>query len=1053
MNRTLQPKKSKKFIRWAIVLLCCMSYSFAHAKEHSSSEAIQSATVSGTVLDQDNMPIPGANVILKGTASGTTTDANGKYTLQTDDQNTILVFSFIGYVTEEIPVGGRSNIDVTLTSDLKMLGEVVVVGYGVQKKSSLTGAVSQVNASEVAALPVASVENAIQGRVAGVTVTSNGGPGTNPNVRIRGIGSITGSSDPLYVVDGFPSVGNLNSFDTKDIESIEVLKDAAATAIYGSRGANGVIIVTTKKGSKDNKLHVNVDSYYGVQSAWKQLDLLKTDDYVTYGTTLLTNGGAALPPRFLNGGLDQPTYAGATQTYRQTNTDWQKEVFRDAPIFNAQVSLSSSSEKSKVYSSLSYFKQDGIFVGTNFERYSYRINYEHKISKVFTFGENLNMAYSNQKPEQFVGARSIIQHVIHSVPYMPVYDPTLDGGYRAPSAADASDPENPVRIANMENVTNNTINVLGNLFLEAKILDGLKYKFTLGINYSANRTVGKFPIFFDGFRGNTTNGLSDSRSTYFSPYISNQLSYDKTFGSHSINVVVVGEKQDSQSTYVGITGEQPTNAVNQLLGSLNGSFNGGTLYETTLLSYLGRINYEFKGKYLLSASIRRDGYSGFAPDNKWANFPGVSVGWRLGEEEFLKSIPVISDLKVRASYGSVGTNGGGAYDYQSFIGTQSAYPFNNDRSNGPGGYFDRLPNSQLTWEISKTSNVGFDLGLFGNRVTFSAEYFEKKTDGLLLDVLPTLSLGYSQATRLNIGALKNSGLELVAGYAKSTGDFTFNLSGNMTFIKNKVERLDNPTAVLYNGANTDFGGGNITRTIAGSSIQEFYGYVTDGIFQNQGEIDAANAINGDPTVKYQDNAAPGDIRFKDLNGDGIISADDQTRLGSYLPDFYYGLNFTANYKAFDVTLFLQGSHGNEIYNGTKVLGQGMLRLFGAQTDVLNAWTPTNTNTDIPRAVNGDPNSNTRTSNRFVEDGSYLRLKNVSIGYSIPRSLLTSVMNGSLTKVRFYLQSQNLFTITKYTGYDPEIGRTPNLGNSLTNGIDYGQYPVARTFLAGIQIGF
>lgn len=1008
--------------------------------------------VQGTITDENNGPIPGANVLVKGTTKGTTTDAEGKFSISVPDENAVLIVSFIGYTSEEVPVGSRTTIDVKLTPDIQQLSEVVVVGYGTQKRSSVTGAVATVGSKEVSALPVVSVESAIQGRVPGVQVTSNGSPGTTPTVRIRGIGSITGASQPLYVIDGFPAAGNLNNIDTKDIESVEVLKDAAASAIYGSRAANGVIIITTKSGSRDSKVHVDVDTYYGVQKAWKQLDLLGTNDYLKYGTALLTNAGNALPPRFST--MNDPIYPGATQTYAQTNSDWQGAMFRTAPISQTQVALSVGSEKSKLYTSVSKFNQEGIMLGTNFDRYSYRLNYENKISNRFTFGENFNISYSSTRNQAESGGRTVLQHIIHSVPYIPIYDPTLLGGFRAPSGNDGSDPENPVRIVSMDSNKDNVMNIIGSGYLEAKIVDGLKYKFTAGVNYAVRRHLEDYPMYNDGFVSRNQHNLVDNRNTSFSPYLSNQLTYDKTFGSHALNVIAVAEKQNYTGSNLNASAQQARNDIDQMTGSSNPTLSGDKS-ETTLLSYLARVNYEYKGKYLLSASIRRDGFSGFAPNHKWGNFPGLSVGWRMNEENFMKQVPTISELKLRASYGSLGSIANvGAYDYQSFINTNTSYDFNNAAAAG-AAYFDKIQNLNLTWEKTKMSNFGIDLGLFENRVTFTAEYFVRNVSDLLLDVVPANSLGYTSATKQNVASMKNWGYEFIAGYAKSNGPITFNISANIGIIRNTVKQLNAPNAVLYSGKNDDFGGFQITRTIAGSSIQEFYGYKTDGIFQNQAEIDAANAADGNPSTKYQANAAPGDIRFKDINGDGVIDASDQVSLGSYLPKFNYGINFTANYKNFDLTLFFQGVQGNKIYNGTKVLGQGMLRLFGAEKEVMNAWTPDNTNTNVPRAVNGDPNQNSRTSDRFIEDGSYFRLKNISIGYSIPSTSIQDLTKGTLKKLRIYVSSQNLFTVTKYTGYDPEIGNRyqNSTGNTLINGIDYGQFPSPRTFMAGLQVGF
>lgn len=1055
-------KKNYKLLSYAFLIaamLACCNVTL-------QARALPEINVSGQVMDESNNAIPGVNIVIKGTTRGTTTDADGKYTITAPDGNAVLVFSFIGYVTQEIQVGTQSSINVKMATDVTALTEVVVVGYGVQNKSSVTGAVSSVSSKEIAALPVPSVSAALQGRVAGVFVTNNGGPGSNAIVRIRGIGSITQNSDPLYVVDGFPAPNfNLNSVDTKDIESVEILKDAAATAVYGSRAANGVVLITTKGGSKDQSVHVDIDAYAGTQSAWKKLDLLNRDQYLEYGKALTTNAGGAPPSRFST--MNDPIYPGATQTFAQTETDWQDEMFRAASISQLQGSVSGATEKSKMYMSFGRFNQEGIMLGTSFERYNGRLNTETKISKRFTIGETLQFSQSTSHNQLESGGRTMVMHMLRSIPYIAVLNPINPGGFNGPTTADGSDPENPVRLALMDKRLNRNVNILGRAYLQAGIIDGLKYKFTIGVNYSASRNTTDDPIFSDnGYQGRTTHNLGDTRNNYYSPYYSNQLTYDKTIGNHTINAIAVAERQDEKTTNLAVTGRQNTNDLSQLTGSSNQVITDGGLTETVLLSYLGRINYDYKSKYLLSVSMRKDGFSGFAPGHKWGSFPGASVGWKLSEENFMQGISKISDLKVRASYGKVGARPQSAYGYNSFISSNTNYPFNNTTSQGT--FFDQLPNPEFAWEISTMKNAGIDLGLFNNQLTFSGEYFIKKTDHLILGTPPAESLGFNQTTNRNVGGMKNWGYEFTAGYSKVGENFTFNVSGNVSIIKNQVTALYTEKAAFFSGGNQDYGNGNITRTVAGSSIQHFYIDQTDGIFQNVGEIINGEGkptqaglnlpLNDDGTVNmtaYNDPAnlgkytRPGDIRFKGL-------AD----MGSFLPKFTYGLNLSATFKGLDFTMFIQGVNGNKIYNGTKVITEGMLRLFNSGTAVMNAWQddPAHRNTDVPRAVNADPNGNARPSDRFLENGSYLRIKNLSIGYTLPASVL-SFTNGTVKKFRLYVSSQNLLTLTKYTGYDPEVGNrnNDNLGAGanrfLTNGIDYGQFPQPRTFLGGVQIGF
>ncbi|WP_420148027.1 SusC/RagA family TonB-linked outer membrane protein [Spirosoma sp.] len=1001
--------------------------------------------VSGTVLDEKGSPLVGVNIQIRGTSRGTTSDARGGYRIEVPNGNAVLVFSYIGYRKQEITVNNQSIINVSLEADAGSLEEVVVVGYGTQKRSSLTGAVSTVTPKEITALPVPNVASALQGRVPGVSVVNNGGPGSAPIVQIRGVGSINYASGPLYVIDGVPT-GDLNSFNTNDIESLEVLKDASSAAIYGSRAANGVILITTKKGGRDSKIRVTLDSYVGTQSAWRKVDVLNRDQYVQYATALTTNAGIALPSRLSN--LNTPIYDGATQTFAQTETNWQNEIFQNAPIAQHQLSLSGGNAVSRFFASGAYFKQDGIMVGTNFERGSLRLNSDHQVAKFLTIGQTLTAAYSNQRGET-TGDRSQVMHAIRMMPYWPTTDPTKAGGYSAPTAADGSDPENPLRAPNMDITRTKFLKAFATVYADVRLTSFLKYRFNYGVDLGFSNGSTFNPIYNDGYIQRVSATVSQTRNTNISQVITNQLTFDKTFGKHTLNALAVVETQKILSTGFTGSGVRPNNDLDVIQGVSNPSVSS-TRAEIDLLSYVGRVNYDYDGKYLISASIRRDGSSLFAPGNKWGNFPSASVGWRINQENFMKGLTNLSELKLRVSYGKTGFNGIANYAWQSLVSADATqYPFGSATT--LGSFFNTLGNTELKWETTDMVNGGIDLGLFNNKITFTGEIYNRFTDGLILAVPIPNSIGYSNAPVANIGSMKNWGYEFQAGYNYAKGDLRWNLSANVGITRNRVLSLATPTAAIYAGLNADYGGFDITKTEVGQPIQSFYGWKVDGIFQNQAEINAANAVDGNDKTLYQDKAAPGDIRFKDINGDGKIDANDRTYLGSYLPNFNYGANFSGTYKNFDFTLYLQGTAGNKIYNGTKVVTQGMLRLFNAGTAVLNAWTPTNTNTDVPRAISGDPNNNSRTSDRFVEDGSYMRLKNLTIGYSIPSKALGSLTNNVVNKVRVYVSSQNLLTFTKYTGYDPEVGSRN--GTLLRSGIDYANYPQPRTILAGLQITF
>ncbi len=1005
--------------------------------------------LSGTVTNEAGEALPGVNVVEKGTARGATTDKNGKYSLSVSRQAT-LVFSYIGYTRQEVAVGNRSIIDLKLVSDPQALSEVVVVGYGTQKKSSLTGAVSSVTPKDLRALPVVSPVQALQGRVPGVSVTNNSSPGAEPVVRIRGVGSISLNPNPLYVIDGVPA-GGLNNIDPKDIESLEVLKDAASAAIYGSRAANGVVLITTKRGATNGKLTINVDSYYGTQSAWRKLDLLNREEYIRYGTSLLTAAGQPVPGRFSN--LSVPIYTGATQTFGQTDTDWQNVMFRAAPIMDHQISLSGGNATSRFYTSLGYFKQDGILPFTNYDRQSFRVNSDHKVSKFLTIGQTMLASTDFRRAERDGGGRSLVMNIMRMTPYWPERDPTKIGGFSTTAQGlDATDPENPLRVAEQEQQfqTDRGFKLLGSLFAEVKFTDFLRYRFTFGADYSNTRFNGFLPIYNDGNRSRVIANVNENRNEFFSSVMTNQLTFEKTFGKHLVNVTGVAEQQRSTFRALSASGQRPDNNIQVIQGVSNP--NGtSSLAENLLISYVGRLNYEYAGKYLVSASIRRDGSSKFAPGRKWGTFPAISAGWRISEEAFMKGMPAISELKLRGSYGQTGYNAIGDYDWQLLIqANNTLYPFGNQTQ--LGSYFNQLGNNELSWEVTTMGNIGLDASLFNNKINLSAEVYNRQTDGLLLRVPLPESVGYSVNPLANVGSMRNQGFELSAGYNYSGKNFNWNLTGTFDITRNKVLSLDTPNATINSGANADFGGFDITRTEAGQPIQSFYGWVVDGIFQSKEQIEAANAIDGNAATLYQnDKTAPGDIRFRDLNADGKIDANDRQYLGSFIPKFSYGLNWSGTYRNFDFTVFFQGVQGNKVYNGTKVIGQGQLRLFNATADVLNAWTPQNTNTDVPRSISGDPNQNSRTSDRFLEDGSYLRLKNLSIGYTIPAAVIGKLTGNILSKTRVYVSSQNLLTFTKYTGYDPEVS-SKNY-NLLNNGIDYVQYPQARTLMVGVNLSF
>ncbi|MEJ7770242.1 MAG: SusC/RagA family TonB-linked outer membrane protein, partial [Chitinophagaceae bacterium] len=840
------------------------------------------------------------------------------------------------------------------------------------------------------------------------------------------------------------------TLDTRDIETVDVLKDASAAAIYGSRATNGVVMITTKKGRRDGKIRVSVDSYFGTQEVTKRLSLLDTEGFKQYAIAYRGSQVSRLTAPDIN----QPIYAGATQTYGQTNTDWQDAYFKKGAMTQQNIGLSGGNGISRFYASAGYMNQEGTSPSVAYRRYNFRINSDHVIGKVFTFGENLYAAYTDQAYDNNeTGARSNLVNVIRMMPHIPVLDPTSNGGYRGVDATkDGGDPTNPVEDAALKNPGNRkTAKILGTAYLEANLTSWLKLRSTFGVDYVNGLTYRFAPIFNDNgsIAGSsaTQATITNNRNVSTVLLFTEQVSFDQTFGNHHLNAVAVYEQQGQKTLQENQSGNQSSNALRTLNNATNVS--AQTLVgENTLISYLGRINYDFNGKYLLSAAVRRDGLSVWAPGKKWATFPSGSIGWRIDQEEFMKNQTKISELKVRAGYGLTGLNGTvlGNTPWLVSVNSNSAYyPFNNSLTGGPSSSIQRLGNKDLEWEKTKQLNIGLDLGLFNNKVTLSAEYYERKTDNLILSVPLPPSFGFITSTvSQNVGSMNNNGFEAQLGYNDGNGALKWNASANVSFNTNKVTRLAEGVTNIEAGGNADFGTYNITNTAVGQPIQSFYGWVVEGIFQDAAEI-AGHA-------KQTAGTGPGDIKFQNTNKDAVIDLKDRQFLGSFIPKMTYAINGGVGYRNFDVSVFFQGVQGNKIYNATRVITEGMIRFFNAGTQVLNAWTPSNKNTTIPRAVSSDPNQNARPSTRFLEDGSYLRLKNLMLGYNLAEAPLVSLTKGAIKNFRIYVSAQNILTFTKYTGYDPEVGnRTP--GSSLTNGIDFAVYPQPKSFQIGLQASF
>ncbi len=992
-------------------------------------------TVTGTVVDESGLGLPGVNVIVVGTSSGTVTDLDGVYSLSAPEDAT-LRFSYIGFSPQEVVVNGQTTIDLTLGSDANLIDEVVVVGYGSQRREAVTGAISSVNSEALTQVITPDLGEAIQGRLAGVQVTSSGDPGQAPQIQVRGIGSINFGSGPLIVVDGVPGAGSLNQFDSRDVESITVLKDASSTAIYGSRASNGVLLVTTKSGSRDQPIRITAESTVGVQTQPGRYEGFSTADYVSYAEVL---SGIPLARK-----LDE-TPPGETVPYREQQVNYQDALFQDGLLTQNSLHISGGSSRSSFFSSLGYLKQEGVIIGGGYERYNFRINSRHDLVESGRFRFIQTLAISNDDRNDREG--NLLRDAVQSIPYLPIRNPNNIGGFNgAQQGLDSADPRNPIRNALQEINRTRTTRIFGTVALEYDILEGLTATALYSGNNQIYRGYNRDPI-YQATVSNNINVITESRSNDYSPLYRGQLTYDRIFGDHSINATAVGEVQETYNGFARIQGNHSTNDLTNLEGA---TITAGTTTrnKTVLQSAIGRFTYGYRGRYLISGSVRRDGSSIFAPGNGTEIFPAGAVAWRVSEEPFMQNTPV-SEMKLRASYGRTGSIGLGPYRFQAPIQQTIGAVLGGDNTPSLGAYISDLPNTGLSWEITDMLNVGLDVGFLNNRLNFSLEYYDREVDNLILNIPLSPSFG-PDGTSVNVGAMRNTGFEFQGQFFSPRDQaFVWNVSANVSTNTNEVLRLAVEDGAIFFG-NNEVGQGYTgefapTITRVGDPVFSFFGFETDGLFQTVDEIDAANALDDDPTTSFQDNAAPGDVRFVDQNGDGRITDQDRIILGSYLPDFIYGLNFSGTFRNFDVSLFLQGSQGNDIYNGFRSLRYQTTRLFnGAPEKFLDAWTPTNPNTDVPRVALNDPNNNRRMSDRFLEDGSYLRLKNVTLGYTVPFGAGSAIAN-----LRLYVSAQNAITLTGYSGLDPEIGQ---ITGGLV-GFDAGRYPVARSFLFGAQIGF
>lgn len=986
----------------------------------------QQLKVQGTVSDNQGKSLSGVSVTLKGQKTGIVSGDNGTYSISVPNLSGTLVFSSVGFATKEISVNGKSTINVSLSTTDNNLDEVVVVGYGTQRKRDITGSVGSVNASQIKNLSLTSPEQALQGRIAGVNVTSaSGTPGSSININVRGVGTINGSSQPLYVLDGIPiatgsfsqlGVGNqvLNSLadiNPNEIESLEVLKDASATAIYGSRGANGVVLITTKRG-KNQKTKFAYNGYYGNQEVWKKIEPLSGPDFQTLLQEELGN-------RY--GGTYEPSaYFGATIHDNSTvNTNWQDLIFRTAPIQSHDVSAQGGNEKTKFYIGGSYFDQAGTILGSKFQRYNFRINVDNQVTDKFkiTSGFSASNTIQNriQNDNNIYGVLSTAVLLASDV---PAYN--ADGTY---GKDPLSSVESPLlaAIENYNKVNNNRVNA--NLSGEYQFIPQLSFKVNLGADYVALNEARFYPSISNagaGVKGQATEAYQKSMNLINE----NVLSYKQSFGNHDLSAVAVAsyQTQKFESIY-GLAENFPGNSIKRLsAGSVKKDVTtSGSAFG--IIGYVGRINYGYKGKYLFSASLRRDGSSNLGVDQRWGTFPAVSGAWRLSDEQFMKKISFISNAKIRASHGLSGSNSGSLFGSLPLISPGANY------LTSAGLAPSQLGNPSLRWETSLQTDAALELGLW-NRINLTAEVYTRKTNDLLTSRGLVGNAGFTSVSD-NVGGITNNGLELSLETRNIVSkDFNWTTNFNITFQTNNVDTIFGGNA---------FASGFASWVEQGKALGSFRGYRQQGIFQTTADIDTKR----DGTA-----AKPGDIKWKDINGDGVINSSDQEILGGALPKFFGSFTNNLSYKNFELNVFFQFVGGNYIYNNNRAFAEGMNSLFGQYATTLQRWTPTNASTTMPRAVYGDPANNRRNSDRWLEDGSFVRLKNVVFGYNLDSKLASKM---KLSSLKIYVQAQNLITWTKYSGFDPEVSTFTS--TNTAQGTDFLTFPQAKTLTFGINIGF
>ena len=1013
----------------------------------------QTIEISGTVLDSGKTPIIGASVLEKGTTNGIITDIDGNFTLSVSPNGTLSI-SYVGYQTQEIHINGKTVFNITLKEDNELLDEVIVVGYGTMKKSDMTGAISSVDVEELTKRATTNPAEALQGKIAGVNIMKAGGnAGAGVSVKIRGVKSF-GDNEPLYIIDGFP--GDINNVNPSDIQSMEVLKDGAAAAIYGSVAANGVVIITTKNGKKgDTKIDFN--TYISFTNVAKKLELLNAAEYKQVHKQMFENYIADNP------GTDVTIPAFVTNE-SSVDTDWQDAMMRKGLSQNYMISIRGGSDNALYSISYNHADEKGIFLGNDYKQDNARMKLHMKKS-IFDFDANFNFKYTNSNQPQYS-----LKEMYMISPLVPIYNENEESGFGLTNFDGLPNNRNVMADHYYQKATDQKYHTSGNIAITINFTDYLNFKTSYSYRGEHQRETSHTPSYTADPKSKQEYPYNSETTAYWEEQVfDNVLNFNKQFGKHNLNLMagtsVTARKYTWNSVGVEgkttvykvedgnlVTNEIPAGFLDQSFATIDagagGTYDGsGSKWDYNRASFFGRVNYNYNDRYLIQATVRWDGSSKFGVNNRWGFFPSVALGWRISQEEFFPKDSFINNLKLRASWGQLGNeNALGYYDFLALISTYNTMYQGYVRGNGDnawtGSVARALENKSLKWETTDSKNIGIDFGLFNNRLNGSFNYYYSQTRDLLITKVLAPSAGLDNPI-LNVGKMSNKGIEIELNWNDKINDFNYSIGANLTTTKNKVLELANEGQTIY-GEGLKYGTEHFpTQTKVGKPIGAFYLYKTDGIFQSMEEIN--QYVNNEGEL-LQPEAKPGDIKFLDMNNDGTIDEDDKVYCGSGIPALEANLNFSADYKGFDLSLVLGSAWNYKLYNGNKYFYEGMNSSSNMLKSTLNAWTPTNTDTDVPRAIYQDPNGNTRESDRFLENGNFVRLRQLQLGYTLPSSLTKKVY---IEKLRFYVSGENLFTITAYDGIDPEFSRS----NVLNTGIDKLIYPFTRSFTVGAQLTF